>query len=134
MLDRWGKKDEAILDESIHAIQTESENMKKLVEQLLFLARGDSGRNPLTMENLSLTQMVQEVYEEYQVIDEHMCGSWRQRPGVKVRGVRPCSSRRFGSSWITPVNIRRRGRKSVSGRITMSRGNPVWKCRIRASA
>ena len=86
MLDRWGKEDEAILEESIHAIQTESENMKKLVEQLLFLARGDSGRNPLTMENLSLTQMVQEVYEEYQMIDEHHVWQLEAAPDVEARG------------------------------------------------
>ena len=38
MLDRWGKSDEKILDESIAAIKSESEYMQKLVEQLLFLA------------------------------------------------------------------------------------------------
>ena len=47
MLDRWGKEDEAILEESIQAIKTESDAMQHLVEQLLFLARGDSGRTPV---------------------------------------------------------------------------------------
>lgn len=70
MLARWGKEDEAILDESIRAIQSESENMKKLVEQLLFLARGDSGRNPLNMEELRLDELIREVYEESCMIDE----------------------------------------------------------------
>ena len=42
MLDRWGKTDEKILEESIEAIKDESESMQHLVEQLLFLARGDS--------------------------------------------------------------------------------------------
>ena len=45
MLDRWGKEDESILEESIEALKNESQHMKDLVEQLLFLARGDSGRN-----------------------------------------------------------------------------------------
>ena len=44
MLHRWGKDDQAILTESIEAIKNESEHMQKLVEQLLFLARGDSNR------------------------------------------------------------------------------------------
>lgn len=83
MLDRWGKEDEAILAESIHAIQSESENMKKLVEQLLFLARGDSGRNPLTMEELRLDQVVQEVYEEYMMIDEHH--QWQMEAPMSVQ-------------------------------------------------
>lgn len=40
MLDRWGKEDTAILGESIEAIKNEANHMQKLVEQLLFLARG----------------------------------------------------------------------------------------------
>ena len=71
MLDRWGKEDETILNESIEAIKNESEQMKKLVEQLLFLARGDSGRNQLNFEKFSLNDMLQEVYEESLMIDEN---------------------------------------------------------------
>ncbi|SEW02105.1 sensor histidine kinase [[Clostridium] fimetarium] len=71
MLDRWGKEDETILNESIEAIKNESEQMKKLVEQLLFLARGDSGRNQLNFETFSLNDMLQEVYEESLMIDEN---------------------------------------------------------------
>lgn len=69
MLDRWGKSDEQILDESIEAIKGEMEHMKKLVEQLLFLARGDSGRTKLNMEVFSLNDMMKEVYEESIMID-----------------------------------------------------------------
>ena len=69
MLDRWGKDDENILNESIEAIKSETEHMKKLVEQLLFLARGDSGRTKLTMESFSLNNMMLEVYEESLMID-----------------------------------------------------------------
>ena len=70
MLDRWGKEDEQILDESIEAIKNESENMKNLIEQLLFLARGDSGRNTLHFENFDLTETVKDVWEESIMIDE----------------------------------------------------------------
>lgn len=70
MLDRWGKSDGQILDESIEAIKSETEHMKKLVEQLLFLARGDSGRTKLVMEEFSLTDMMREVYEESLMIDK----------------------------------------------------------------
>lgn len=70
MLDRWGKTDETILDESIGAIKTESEHMNKLVEQLLFLARGDSGRQKLDMQPLSVTDLIRDVYEESVMIDQ----------------------------------------------------------------
>ena len=71
MLDRWGKKDEKILDESISAIKTETDHMNQLVEQLLFLARGDSGRTKLKVEEFSLSDMVREVYEESVMIDSN---------------------------------------------------------------
>ncbi len=69
MLARWGKDDEKILDESIAALKAETEHMNTLVEQLLFLARGDSGRTKLNMEEFSLSDMVREVYEESVMID-----------------------------------------------------------------
>ena len=69
MLDRWGKEDEKVLEESISAIKTESESMSKLVEQLLFLARGDNGKNQLTMEDIDLSAMMQELYDEYLMVD-----------------------------------------------------------------
>ena len=70
MLSRWGKNDEKVLEESIDAIKKESTRMKHLVEQLLFLARGDSGRTTLQLENTSLTELMQEAYEESVMIDE----------------------------------------------------------------
>ena len=77
MLDRWGKDDEKVLAESISAIKSETEHMKKLVEQLLFLARGDSGRTRLTMENFSLSDMIREVCEESSMIDEQHTYTFR---------------------------------------------------------
>ena len=73
MLARWGKTDEAVLDESIEALQQETDHMQELVEQLLFLARGDSGRNTLSREPLNLADVVLEVWEESAMIDsEHI--------------------------------------------------------------
>jgi len=70
MLARWGREDEKVLDESITAIQNESENMKHLVEQLLFLARGDAGRTAINMTQIDICEVMQEVYEESLMIDE----------------------------------------------------------------
>ncbi|MBO4457090.1 MAG: HAMP domain-containing histidine kinase [Butyrivibrio sp.] len=69
MLDRWGKDDPAVLEESITAIKNESENMKELIDQLLFLARGDNGRQKLTMEKIDLSEVMREVWEESSMID-----------------------------------------------------------------
>lgn len=71
MLSRWGKDDEKVLEESITAIQNESTRMKHLVEQLLFLARGDSGKTALQLEETDLRALMQEAYEESVMIDEN---------------------------------------------------------------
>jgi signal transduction histidine kinase len=70
MLDRWGKEDPEVLEESITALKNESEHMKELIEQLLFLARGDSGRNTLNRTNFDLGDVLREVWEESLMIDE----------------------------------------------------------------
>ena len=69
LLKRWGKDDPQVRDEAIEAIQAEAERMSRLVEQLLFLARGDSGRTQLKPMPLDLTELVKEVWEESQMID-----------------------------------------------------------------
>ena len=86
MLSRWGKDDEKVLEEGITAIQSESAHMKKLIEQLLFLARGDNGRTQLVLEDVDLSLMLREVYEESQMI--HPDREWRldAEAPVIVRG------------------------------------------------
>ena len=69
MLDRWGKDDPAVLDEAIGAIKNESENMRELIDQLLFLARGDNGRQRLSMVRVDLSSVMREVWEESMMID-----------------------------------------------------------------
>ncbi len=70
MLDRWGKTDEKILEESITAIKNEADHMNYLVEQLLFLARGDSGRTSLSRQPVNTADLMREIYEESLMIDE----------------------------------------------------------------
>ena len=70
MLDRWGKQDEKILEESIGAIRSEADYMNHLIEQLLFLARGDTGRNRMDFKPVSLDALMQEVYDDFRLIDQ----------------------------------------------------------------
>lgn len=69
LLERWGKHDPQVRDEAIAAIQAEADRMNRLVEQLLFLARGDSGRIQLKQEPLDLAELMRETWEESQMID-----------------------------------------------------------------
>lgn len=87
MLDRWGKEDEKILQESIDAIKNESDHMKKLVDQLLFLARGDSGRNKFTLADVDVDALITEIYEESLMIDEnhvYSCEHPKQQLNIKA--------------------------------------------------
>lgn len=69
LLDRWGKTDEKVLDEAVAAIRSESNQMNYLVEQLLFLARGDSGKTKVNPERFDLFDLLNEVHSEYEMID-----------------------------------------------------------------
>lgn len=86
MLDRWGKEDEKILAESIEAIQHEADHMQKLVEQLLFLARGDSNRQNLDMGERQLADILAEIYEESRMIDENHEYVFERRQEARVWG------------------------------------------------
>ena len=83
MLDRWGKQDEKVLEESISAIKSESEYMNRLVEQLLFLARGEMGRNPVQMQPVSLSDLAREVCDESAMIDN--AHTWKCNAPYDVR-------------------------------------------------
>lgn len=69
MLDRWGKDDKSVLEESISAIKTESESMKSLIEKLLFLARGDKNTQKVEKEEFYLNELINEIVKETKLID-----------------------------------------------------------------
>lgn len=70
LLDRWGKEDPDAMQESITAIRAEADSMKALVEQLLFLARGDNDSMKVEPEVLDLTALAGQVLKEAAMIDE----------------------------------------------------------------
>ena len=86
MLDRWGKDDAQVLEESIRAIKTETEHMRTLVEQLLFLARGDAGRQKLERKRLNMSDVLREVWEESRMIDDRHEYVFRESEPAFVTG------------------------------------------------
>jgi len=70
MLDRWGKNDPEILEESIEAIKSESKNMHVLVENLLTLVRSDNLTLEFEREKFNLDEMGKELIRDCQMIDE----------------------------------------------------------------
>lgn len=64
MLNRWGKDDRTVLDESIAAIAQETASMKELVESLLFLARHDKKTLMMEIEQFDPCDVMQELHRE----------------------------------------------------------------------
>lgn len=70
LLNRWGKDDPAARQEAIDAIIAEGEAMKNLVEQLLFLARGDNHTMKVKPEWLDATEVAAQVLKETALVDQ----------------------------------------------------------------
>lgn len=70
MLDRWGKTDEAILEESIEAIKGESRNMQVLVENLLTLVRSDNQTLEFEKDSFDIAKLGEELIRDCILIDE----------------------------------------------------------------
>lgn len=70
MLARWGKDDPDTLSESIAALIKEANGMQSLVEQLLFLSRGDSGNIRFETRPVDARGLLSELCAEHAMIDD----------------------------------------------------------------
>lgn len=68
MLDRWGSKDQEILEESIEAIKNEAKAMQDLVEKLLFLSRHDKKTLKLEKKMFNMKPIVEEMVKETKLV------------------------------------------------------------------
>lgn len=71
LINRWGKSDPAILQESIDSILTETDHMSALIRQLLFLAKSDQNRLSVQKARMSLNEVAAELVREMEVLDVH---------------------------------------------------------------
>lgn len=69
LLNRWGKDDPEARQEAIDAIVQESDAMGQMVEQLLFLVRGDNDTQKVHFEPVDLTAIVDEVCRETRLLE-----------------------------------------------------------------
>jgi two-component system sensor histidine kinase ArlS len=84
LLNRWGKDDKEALEKSINAIKLEADNMENLVEKLLFLAKGDSGKHKLEKKEFWLNDLINEVVSESKLIAENRIITSRNNDTIKV--------------------------------------------------
>jgi two-component system sensor histidine kinase ArlS len=64
MLNRWGKDDPKVLMQSLTVLKSETENMNKLIENLLFLAKGDNDVLKIKKEEFEVCKLIKEIVEE----------------------------------------------------------------------
>ncbi len=63
ILKKFGTRDKELFQESATAIKTESENMKSLLESLLFLTRADQGEQPLNKVDADVEEILNDVIQ-----------------------------------------------------------------------
>ena len=86
LLSRWGSEDPDTLHESIEAIRSEADMMKQMVNQLLFLARGDSDTLRLDIQRADLVPIAAEVMrEELMMEDEHNGQGGEEKHEIEAR-------------------------------------------------
>lgn len=68
MLKRWGKDDPDILDEAIEALISEADQMKGLVEKLLFLARSDKGKIQVDKREVDVSALLGDIKSELSIV------------------------------------------------------------------
>jgi signal transduction histidine kinase len=86
LLTRWGAENPETLKEAVQAIKTEAESMKGLVDQLLFLARGDSDSIPMEPKSLQLADIAAEVLREIEMIDPEHRYEFRSLSAAPMQG------------------------------------------------
>lgn len=86
MLDRWGKDDPEVRQEAINAIRAEAASMGTLVEQLLFLARGDNNTQVVRKQCVDLSDLADEVYRETQLLETGRVIQSAIQPGILFWG------------------------------------------------
>ena len=88
MLERWGKDDKEILQESIGAINKESKNMQDLVDKLLFIARNDKDTLVLVKNHFDMSELILELARDTRMLETHHEIRSFVQPDVKVFGDR----------------------------------------------
>jgi signal transduction histidine kinase len=67
LLKRWGTEDKAVLSEGIDSICRESDNMRRIVEQLLLLAR--IGKMNMTVTQFDVCEELAALTDDYKLMD-----------------------------------------------------------------
>jgi signal transduction histidine kinase len=82
LLRRWGGEDRAVRGEAVGKIIEETENMRRLVERMLFLARADRSTQAVRFERFDFSALMREILEETGLFDPEHVFTAQIEPGV----------------------------------------------------
>lgn len=84
LINRWGKSDPEVLQESIDSILTETDHMSALIRQLLFLAKSDQSRLHVQKAKVSLNEIAGELVREMTMLREDRTITFTEEATVEL--------------------------------------------------
>ncbi|MCD8215764.1 MAG: HAMP domain-containing histidine kinase [Clostridiales bacterium] len=69
LISRWGKSDPSVLDESITSIKSETEYMSDMINQMLYLARGEKKEHEVKKTLFLLNDLVSDIVKDGEALD-----------------------------------------------------------------
>ncbi|MBM6829718.1 HAMP domain-containing protein [Anaerotignum lactatifermentans] len=86
LINRWGKSNPEVLQESIDSILSETEHMKELIQNLLFLAKSDQNRMNTKKEPMFLNDVAKETAREMELLDSRREITYEEEGLAEVYG------------------------------------------------
>ncbi len=86
LINRWGKSDPEVLQESIDSILSETDHMKELIHNLLFLAKSDQNRIHAKKQKICLNDVAQDIVKDLSLIAENRQVRYEGEETVEVFG------------------------------------------------
>lgn len=86
LINRWGKSDPDILQESLDSILSETEHMSALIRKLLFLAKGDQNRMLVQKQIISLNEIAAEIVKELEILEVNRQVHINEKDKVEIWG------------------------------------------------
>lgn len=87
LLNRWGKDDPAVLEESLSASLFEVKRMKKLVQEMLDLSRAEQVSNTAELQITNLNEAVEQVKRNFEMLHDHFTITYEHNPKLVLRSL-----------------------------------------------
>lgn len=84
MLNRWGKDEPEVLNKSLSTLKLETDNMNRLIESLMYLAKGDNNVIEMRKEEVNINILLKEVVDETLLSNSEYSVSYNCEKGINI--------------------------------------------------